>query len=505
MFKFLRNQMRWIMITIALAFLLSTFLMYDTRSGSRSSTPSGTSENGNILDYAVAVINGRNLMRSEMDRMVHDYVQRSNIRELSSTDIPFLYQATLDDWVFRLELSREVEARNIDVSEEEITIQVNNMADSYTTREAFQQAIQRSGIKMEDLRNDIKRQIITERTISSAIGAPTISEDTLVEFYDVMKGLLFSKPKGYMFDLVEVSVDKTAGELREKIAADLDNWREIVSQDDYSQDVVRISTEPLFFSEIALSSDSKLSFMVDLGVGEVGPVSEVSSNDFMIVIKRENMEESFTPYDEVSLDIRMMHEQQQQRAAYDSFRDALMARAIVEIKDASLFPATESPEVENESADEGLTVSPDIEESTGMQDDDLSADRQAQAPEIAPEAVTDAQDDAAPVTPEAITNAQDDAAPEIAPEAVTNAQDDAAPEIAPEAVTNAQDDATPVAPEAVTPEDAAPEITPEAVTDAPNETQIEANESVDEAKDSVPVDLPGEAELEIPDIEVETP
>ncbi|MCL2146453.1 MAG: hypothetical protein FWH52_01475, partial [Synergistaceae bacterium] len=78
------------------------------------------------------------------------------------------------------------------------------------------------------------------------------------------------------------------------------------------------------------------------------------------------------------------------------------------------------------------------------------------------------------------------------PEAVTNAQDDAAPEIAPEAITDAQDDA-------------APEIVPEAVTDAPNETQIEANESVDEAKDSVPVDLPGEAELEIPDIEVETP
>jgi hypothetical protein len=358
------------MIFIAITFLLSTFMMYDSggRRGKRGAPtePTEPTEDGRVQDSVVAVINGTELMRRDFERMVRNYVVQSNVRDLKSTDIPYLYQSTLEDAIFRIELAKEIEARRLDASEEEIKARINIESERYPTREAFFLAIERSGRKMDDLREEIKQQIIVDKTIQSAIATPPISDDVLSDFYDVMKGLLFSKPKGYKFDLIEVSVDKTAEELREKITGNLEKWQEIVSQDDYSKDVVRVTDEPLFFSEIALSNDKNLSFMVDLNVGEVGPVSEVSSNDFMIVIKRENVEETFTPFDEVSKDIRAMHEQQQQRSAYDKFRENLIGRAVLEIKDHSLFPTPVTPDVESaiepESREVVITEPSDIKE-----------------------------------------------------------------------------------------------------------------------------------------------
>ena len=357
MLKYLRTHMRWIMATIAIAFLLSTFLMYDTDFGGskrRSPTTPEETRDDRSRDNAVAIINGFELMRSQLDLMVRNYVQQANLRDLQADDIPYLYQATLDNAIFQIELNKEIEARNLDVSEEEITEQVYIMADNFPTREAFFQSVERSGIKMEDLRKDVRRQISAEKTIKAATEDSVVSEDAVFDFYDSMKGLFYTRPKGYTFDMIEVSVDQTARELRDKIAADVERWQEIISGDANSSDVVRVTTEPMFFSEFALSNDAMLSFMMGLDIGEVGPVSEVRSDDFMIVIKRENRGETVTPYEEVSKDIRSMMEQQNQRTAFERFRNELIARAVVEIKDASIFPAP--PGVTIETPDEETPV-----------------------------------------------------------------------------------------------------------------------------------------------------
>ena len=56
MLDFLRKQMKWVMAIIVVAFLLSTFFMYEGRSTRRS--PSVNAD-GTMTDYEVAQINGR--------------------------------------------------------------------------------------------------------------------------------------------------------------------------------------------------------------------------------------------------------------------------------------------------------------------------------------------------------------------------------------------------------------------------------------------------------------
>jgi hypothetical protein len=255
----------------------------------------------------------------------------------------------------------------------------------------------------------MKRQIILDKTIASATGTQTVSEDSVLEFYDMMKGLLYSKPKGFTFDLIEVSVDKTANELREKIVSDIEKWREIISEDAYSPDILRTTTEPLFFSEYAVSNDKDLAFMVNLEIGEVGPVTEVSSSDYMIVIKRENKDESFTPYDEASSDIRMMLEQQQQRAAYDKFRSDLIARAVVEIRDPSLFPAPASPDIES-------VLEPEVIEPITTESQDVKEEPATENIEADPALPQDTKEEPAPENIEAATTLPQDTKEEPAPE-----------------------------------------------------------------------------------------
>ncbi|MCL2767833.1 MAG: SurA N-terminal domain-containing protein, partial [Synergistaceae bacterium] len=510
MLKHLRTHMRWIMGAIALAFLLSTFLMYDS-GGGRRREPS-LSEDGRLNDYAVAAINGRELMRSELDIMVSNYARQSNIVELSSTDIPFFYQAALDNAIFQMELSKEVDSRNLNVSEEEITAQVNIMAERFPTREAFFQAVERSGIKMEDLRRDIKRQIATEKTIESSLGIQVVSDDALLEFYDLMKGLLYRRPKGFTFDIIELSDDKVAEGLRVKIAEDIGKWAEIVSDDPNSSDIIRSSTEPLFFTESILSEDKRLSNMISLNIGEVGNVIEMSSNDFMIPIKRENREESVATFDEVSLDIRAMIQDQQQRTAVDKFRRDLLARAIVEIYDHSVFPAP---------------VSPDVAEfiNEGTKPEEAAPEQKAETPEVSPDVPPEIIEEAPPGS-EGNVNESAEATVETTPIVVEPEQKVETPEVPPDVPPEIIEEAPPgsegnvnesadvtmeTTPIVVEPEQKAetpevpPDVPPEIIEEAPPGSEVNVNESADVTMETTPIVVEPEQKVETPEVPPDVP
>ncbi len=85
----LRSQVRWIMIAIVVLFVLSIFGMYGF------SSPRGNSSGGE--DYAVAEIDGKTVMRSVLEQQLRNYVERANVRDITSADIPGLYQAALEN------------------------------------------------------------------------------------------------------------------------------------------------------------------------------------------------------------------------------------------------------------------------------------------------------------------------------------------------------------------------------------------------------------------------
>jgi hypothetical protein len=331
----LRTQMRWIMLIIVLAFLLSTFLMYD--SGSRS----GGSSSERREDYAVAEINGRQLMRSALEQRALMYLEQYGSASTASVDMPYIYQSVLNQYVMELQLAQEVRDSGIIISDAEAEQAMKRYADSaFPTREAFYQYLDRSGVKVADYKASLAQQMASERLMRVSIGEIAVSDDEAAAFYDNMKDFFFRRPAGFMVNLVSF-VSRDDAENVRGLLLEGKTWSEATSSDVVdSSKIVRVTPEPTFMSETAF--EGAFAPMKSDDIGVVSSVFEIVSDDFAVAVKTEAVEEKVSSYDEVSEDVRAIIQQQKEREALNTFTRGLLERARVALLDASLFPSAGS-------------------------------------------------------------------------------------------------------------------------------------------------------------------
>ena len=377
MMKFLRTQMKWIMAVIVVAFLLSTFLMYEGRSTRR--TP-GRNPDGSMSDYEVAQINGRSLMRSELEQRLRNYLNTYSTRSMTSLDIPALYRTVLNQAILESQLLKEVEDSGIRVTDAEADAAMKNYADTYfPTREAFYQILAQSGIKPDDYKKTLARQMAADRLVRNAIGDVTISEDRAVEFYDTMKNLYYSRPEGFMIHMADFNTSSDAEDFRAMIIAG-ESWDVIASGDALaSMDVINITKTPVFLPTTMFKLGS-LSAVDSLDVGQVSHVFEISSSDFAVAMKTSHVDESVTPYDEVSGDIKTLLTQQEETNRRSAYEALLRQKAVVVINDEELFASPAVSDDVTQSDDvpaftiEDITESEDVTESEPVSEDEAESD-----------------------------------------------------------------------------------------------------------------------------------
>ena len=362
MMNFLRKQMKWVMAIIVVAFLLSTFLMYEGRGTRR--TPSVNAD-GTMSDYEVAQINGRSLMRSELERMVRNYLSNYSSRNADSLDMPSIYKTVLDQAVLDSQLDKEVREKGISVSDIEAEQAMKIYADTYyPTRETFYQVLAQSGIKIDDYKKNLARQMAVDKLLSDAIGEVEISEDKAVEFYDTMKNLIYSKPEGFMIHMADFNTSADAENFRARLVNG-ESWDVIVSKDDIpSKDIINITKAPVFLPSSALTMGT-LNVLASLDIAQPSPVFSVSSFDYAVGLKTSHVDETVTPYNEVSADIKTMLTQQEQRKRLNDYEADLRGKAQLVINDEALFakPQAEvSPEITPEVTIEEVPESEDVVE-----------------------------------------------------------------------------------------------------------------------------------------------
>ena len=347
MMKKLRTQMRWIMLAIVVFFLLSTFWMYERRGGRRGPVQS---PDGTMMDYEVAEVNGRILMRSELEARLRNYLENYGRSDAVSLDIPALYQSIFNQYVLEVQLADEVRAQGITVSDAEAEQAMKDYADqAFPTREAFYQALARSGVRVEDYKRSLARQMANERLLRSAIGEAVVSEDEALRFYRT--------PEGFKVCLANFAASQDAEALRVRLAAG-EGWETATSDDVLAScDVLSVTREPIFLPNSAFASGSLLA-LDSLDVGQVSPVFQVASDDYAVGLKTEKVSEDVRSYDEVSADIRLLLRQQQERQNLADFERSLMEQARVTIHDPSIFPQPASEDAPEVSPQPG--ESPDV-------------------------------------------------------------------------------------------------------------------------------------------------
>jgi len=327
----LRSQVRWIMIAIVVLFVLSIFGMYGFNS------PRGNSSGGE--DYAVAEIDGKTVMRSVLEQQLRNYVERANVRDITSADIPGLYQAALENIALASRLEKEAAESGMSASDEEINAAVKEVSDQFPTKEAFMQYLDQSGIKMSDFRKNMAAQVVQMKLMEKAVGKAEVSDEEAKEFYEKMKQLFFHSPAGYTMDFIRV---KSSGEA-EKILAAMGEGKEFKDAVGavVSTDIIEKTpaSGPVFVPESGFRD--KLASLSGLEINKPSPAIELASNDILIAVKREKVEEKTSSFDEVSGDVKAVLTEEKLREGQAEFFKGLRERTNIVILDPTLFPKPE--------------------------------------------------------------------------------------------------------------------------------------------------------------------
>ena len=245
------------------------------------------------------------------------------------------------------------------------------------------QYLDQSGIKMSDFRKNMAAQVVQMKLMEKAVGKAEVSDEEAKEFYEKMKQLFFHSPAGYTMDFIRV---KSSGEA-EKILAAMGEGKEFKDAVGavVSTDIIEKTpaSGPVFVPESGFRD--KLASLSGLEINKPSPAIELASNDILIAVKREKVEEKTSSFDEVSGDVKAVLTEEKLREGQAEFFKGLRERTNIVILDPTLFP---KPEEKKEAP-----VSQDV----------VSGD--AGVP-----AVTDV-----PASPDAVPEAPgDDAAPEAA-------------------------------------------------------------------------------------------
>ncbi len=362
----LRSQVRWIMIAIVILFVLSIFGMYGFSGGGRR----GPEENGRE-DYTVAEIDGKTVRRSQLETQLRQYVERMDARDITSADIPGLYQRTLENMAMVAMLQKEAEASGLKATEEEINAAVKEVSDQFPTKEAFMQYVDQSGIKMADFRKNMADQIVQQKLMEKSLATLDPTDEEMKDFYEKTKMLFFHSPEGSTVDFLRVKSPETA----EKFASSLKEgaeWKDAL-ETVASADIVDKTPEtgPVFIASQGFTGP--LAPLAELEPGEVSPPIEMASSDILVAVKREKVPEKTLAYEEVSGDVKGFLLDQKRREEQSKFFAGLLEKANIVIVDSSLFPKPEAPKPEGQ---KDAAVSADIQppvsgDAAGAKSEDL--------------------------------------------------------------------------------------------------------------------------------------
>ena len=271
MLRYLRSHVKAIMIAVILLFVLSCFAGYGLYARS------GRGSGDGMRDYAVAEIDGKDVMRSDIEKGTMQLAEQlGSGKEVTSADIPFMRKAILDSTAIQAELEKEIKSRKIDVTEDEIEEAYKNIMDSYPTREEFKAYMERSGITEKQIKDDLKKQISQKKIMDALAAEINVPDDEARKFYDSTKTFIYKQPAGFKVNIATFRSNEAAKAAQKSLEGG-ENWDKVLES--HKSDVMSSTPydKPVLITE-QMMSDS-LAAIKDLPLNKVSPVIQVTGSE----------------------------------------------------------------------------------------------------------------------------------------------------------------------------------------------------------------------------------
>ena len=343
MMQFFRSNVRWIMLAITVIFIFSIFAGYGSFSSGGSSKSSGG-------DYAVAKVDGKKIMASEIERQVLQTIERMGSGQaVTSKDYPVVRAMVLDQLAVMAELDKEVKRLNVAPTNDEVDIEFKRIADQFPTREMFLEQIAKSGVTEAQVKDDIRKQLSYNRVMEQAVQDASVDLKETRAFYEQMKDYYFKKPAGFNLNAAQFTNTKAAEAFRAKLIAGTP-WDKAL-EGIASADVKGATSyaEPSLIPTEQMTGPTEA--VKKAAVGKPTEVIKLSSEDYLVVLKRGEQKASISSFEEVSKDVEGMLLSQSRQELQAKFVDSLRSRAVIEKLDEDFFKPAVDPSAEADSGD----------------------------------------------------------------------------------------------------------------------------------------------------------
>lgn len=290
----------------------------------------------------VARVNGKPLTAFELNEefqeilplagAYHGGVSQEKIAEIREKALNSLIDKELQ---YQYALEKEVS-----VPSKEIESELADMEKRFASSAKFKDALKKSGITRNDLKEFIKKRLLAARAKKQVVTDKAALSDTeLKDYYEKNKGG-FKRPVEFRASHILIGVDPAASkeEREKKLKLAKEVLARVRSGEDFSKLAMRYSTDQgsapiggdLGTFHKGMADEAFEKAVLSLKVGEVSDIVETLYGYHIIMLTGMKPEAQLT-FDEVKADVRNKLEKKRADELYKKWIDALKAKAKIEI------------------------------------------------------------------------------------------------------------------------------------------------------------------------------
>jgi len=249
-------------------------------------------------------------------------------------------QQTLDSMINTILWQQAAEERGVTVSDAQVQERVDELKAGFQEAAQFEQALEQSGMTLEELKDEIRNQILTELLLAEISPAVEVSEAEIKEFYEANKAQ-FTEAAAVRASHILFNTEEKA--LAESVLAQLRDgadFAELATQ--HSKDPASAANGgDLGWPTVPYVPE----FQQALETLEISEISDLVQTQFgwHIIKATERREERVRPLDEVTEQIEQSITQQRNAEAYQTFLAELRENAEIDYVIPELKPAADTP------------------------------------------------------------------------------------------------------------------------------------------------------------------
>jgi len=188
--QFIRKNLKPILLVIVVAFIVSIFYgLGQYRSSGNSQQSAGS---------LIAEVNNTGISYQQWQNAFSTFISRYDNQTLSNmTDqtLASIKNSVTEQLISSILLYQYAQGKNIDISENDINEEIEAIKNNFDSEAEFNEALKRNNLTLNQLKDDIKRQLMIGEAIEQEYEEIEITEEEISQYYEENKEVFFEPEK----------------------------------------------------------------------------------------------------------------------------------------------------------------------------------------------------------------------------------------------------------------------------------------------------------------------